>query len=148
MMKRDQLLFWKYVAPSVFAAVIGGSFAIVDAIFIGLAGGKNGLAATALTWPLVMLLQAFGFLVGSGGAVLIAQSRGANRPDQEKRFFDQTLFLVFAWSILLTVCTLPLLGTLLKFLGATAELMPVSLRYSQILICGVFFPFSCRCVWR
>ena len=139
MMKRDQLLFWKYVAPSVFAAVIGGSFAIVDAIFIGLAGGKNGLAATALTWPLVMLLQAFGFLVGSGGAVLIAQSRGANRPDQEKRFFDQTLFLVFAWSILLTVCTLPLLGTLLKFLGATAELMPVSLRYSQILICGVFF---------
>ena len=55
-MKNDSLLFWKYVAPSVFGAVIGGSFAIVDAIFIGLSGGKNGLAATALTWPLVMLL--------------------------------------------------------------------------------------------
>ena len=54
-MKNDSLLFWKYVAPSVFGAVIGGSFAIVDAIFIGLSGGKNGLAATALTWPLVML---------------------------------------------------------------------------------------------
>ena len=50
-MKNDSLLFWKYVAPSVFGAVIGGSFAIVDAIFIGLSGGKNGLAATALTWP-------------------------------------------------------------------------------------------------
>ena len=57
-MRNDSLLFWKYVAPSVFGAVIGGSFAIVDAIFIGLSGGKNGLAATALTWPLVMLLSA------------------------------------------------------------------------------------------
>lgn len=78
-MKSDQLLFWKYVTPSIFGAVIGGSFAIVDTIFIGLAGGKNALAATAVTWPLVMLLQAFGFLVGSGGAVLIAQSRGGGR---------------------------------------------------------------------
>ena len=63
-MKSDLRLFWKYVAPSVFGAVIGGSFAIVDAIFIGLAGGENALAATAVTWPLVMFLQAFGFLVG------------------------------------------------------------------------------------
>ena len=47
-MKSDQLLFWKYVTPSIFGAVIGGSFAIVDTIFIGLAGGKNALAATAV----------------------------------------------------------------------------------------------------
>ena len=44
-MRNDQRLFWKYVAPSVFGALIGGSFAIVDAIFIGLSGGKNALAA-------------------------------------------------------------------------------------------------------
>ena len=33
-MSKDFLRFWKYVAPSVFGALIGGSFAIVDAIFI------------------------------------------------------------------------------------------------------------------
>ena len=117
-MKSDQLLFWKYVTPSIFGAVIGGSFAIVDTIFIGLAGGKNALAATAVTWPLVMLLQAFGFLVGSGGAVLIAQSRGAGEMEKAQKVFSQTLFLVVVWSILL---------------------MPISLRYAQILTAGVFF---------
>lgn len=138
-MKSDLKLFWKYVAPSVFGALIGGSFAIVDAIFIGLSGGENALAAAAVTWPLVMLLQAFGFLVGSGGAVLIAQSRGAKLPEQEKTFFDQTMFLVLAWSFFLTIATFPFLRPVLTALGATGELMPISLKYAQILTGGVFF---------
>ena len=138
-MSRDLLLFWKYVAPSVFGALIGGSFAIVDAIFIGLAGGKEALAAAAVTWPLVMLLQAFGFLAGSGGAVLIAQCRGANEEDKAARFFAQTLFLVLVLSLLLTALTFPFLRMLLTALGATEALMPVSLRYAQILTGGVFF---------
>ena len=138
-MKSDLRLFWKYVAPSVFGAVIGGSFAIVDAIFIGLAGGENALAATAVTWPLVMFLQAFGFLVGSGGAVLIAPNRGSNLPERERLFFAQTVFLALAWSIFLTVVTFPFLQTILTALGATQELMPISLRYSQILTGGVIF---------
>lgn len=138
-MKSDQLLFWKYVTPSIFGAVIGGSFAIVDTIFIGLAGGKNALAATAVTWPLVMLLQAFGFLVGSGGAVLIAQSRGAGEMEKAQKVFSQTLFLVVVWSILLTLLTFPFLRMFLTALGATDELMPISLRYAQILTAGVFF---------
>ena len=138
-MKSDQLLFWKYVTPSIFGAVIGGSFAIVDTIFIGPAGGKNALAATAVTWPLVMLLQAFGFLVGSGGAVLIAQSRGAGEMEKAQKVFSQTLFLVVVWSILLTLLTFPFLRMFLTALGATDELMPISLRYAQILTAGVFF---------
>ena len=138
-MKSDQLLFWKYVTPSIFGAVIGGSFAIVDTIFIGLAGGKNALAATAVTWPLVMLLQAFGFLVGSGGAVLIAQSRGAGEMEKAQKVFSQTLFLVVVWSILLTLLTFPFLRMFLTVLGATDVLMPISLRYAQILTAGVFF---------
>ncbi len=138
-MRNDQRLFWKYVAPSVFGALIGGSFAIVDAIFIGLSGGKNALAAAAVTWPVVMLLQAFGFLVGSGGAVLIAQSRGADDSDREQRIFARTLFLAFAWSVLLTLLTFPVLRPLLAALGATEELMPVSLRYAQVLTGGMVF---------
>ena len=138
-MNKDLQLFLKYVSPSVFGAIIGGSFAIVDAMFIGLSGGKNALAAAAVTWPLVMLLQAFGFLVGSGGAVLIAQNRGANNSVAETQLFGTTLFLAVFWSLLLTVGTFPCLRMILTALGATEELMPISLRYSQILTCGVFF---------
>ena len=83
--------------------------------------------------------KAFGFLVGSGGAVLIAQNRGSNLPERERLFFAQTVFLALAWSIFLTVVTFPFLQTILTALGATQELMPISLRYSQILTGGVIF---------
>ncbi len=136
-MNKDLQLFWKYVTPSIFGALIGGSFAIVDAMFIGLSGGKNALAAAAVTWPLVMLLQSFGFLVGSGGAVLISQNRGANNSAEEKQLFGTTVFLALFWSAVLTAGTFPFLRPILTALGATEELMPISLRYSQILTGGV-----------
>lgn len=136
---KDSRQFWKYVAPSVFGAVIGGSFAIVDTIFIGLAGGKTALAAAAVTWPVVMLLQAFGFLIGSGGAVLIAQNHGAGQPERGQRFFTQTILLSIAASALLTGGTFPFLRLILTALGAGEELMPVSLMYARILTGGVLF---------
>lgn len=139
MKQKDSRLFWQYVAPSVFAALIGGSFSIVDTIFIGLAGGKTALAAVAVTWPLVLLLQSFGFLVGSGGAVLISQYRGAGEEEKAQGCFSQTLLLVLGWSLLLTAAALPVLKPVLEALGATEELMPISLRYCQILTGGVFF---------
>lgn len=108
-MTKDLNLFYKYVTPSIIGMVIGGSYAIVDTIFIGQASGKNGLAAAAVTWPLVMLLMAFGSLVGAGGAVLLSQSRGAGDSRREKSIFAQTVFLVAVLSITLTTFSFPVL---------------------------------------
>lgn len=66
-MKKDTNLFLKYVGASVIGMLICGSYSIVDTVFIGQASGKTGLAAVALTWPLVMLVMAVGDLVGAGG---------------------------------------------------------------------------------
>ncbi len=136
-MKKDLNLFYQYVTPSIIGMIIGGSYSIVDTIFIGQSGGKIALAAAAVTWPLVMLLQAFGSLLGAGGAVLISQSRGAGDLSRVKRLFAQTVFLVGLFSIMLTVLAFPVLKPILVWLGANAELMPISLPYSQILTGGL-----------
>lgn len=136
-MKKDTLLFWKYVAPSITGMIIGGSFCIVDTAFIGRYGGKNAIASVALTWPAVMLLQAFGSLIGAGGAVLISQKHGAGEFEQEKTLFSQTLFLTLAASIFLFAVTFPFLENILSWLGATPGMMPISLRYAQVLTLGL-----------
>ena len=76
-MRREDRLFFQYIGPSMAGMLIAGSFSIVDTVFIGQGTGKIGLAAVALTWPLVMIYGALGELIGSGAAVLIAQARGA-----------------------------------------------------------------------
>ena len=109
-MSRDIKLFWQYILPSIGGMLIAGSFSIVDTIFIGRGTGKVGLAAIALTWPVLMLLQAFGSLFSAGGAVLIAQAKGANSPEDAKKYFNNAFFLVITSGIALTALTLPFSG--------------------------------------
>ena len=136
-MSKDLKLFGKYVMPSIIAMVIGGSFSIVDTIFIGQADGKNGLAAVSLTWPLLMLLMGFGSLIGGGGAVLISQCGGAGDQKRKQEIFDTTIFMIIVSSLVLFVSVFPFLEDILRFAGANAELMGVSLRYSQIILAGL-----------
>ena len=134
---RDAGLFFHYVGPSVFGMLICGSYSIVDTIFIGQASGKEGLAAIAVTWPLVMLLWAFGDLAGAGGAVLIAQKNGAGRPDEAQRYFSATCFLLLAGAVVLTCAALPVLPPVLRFLGAEPDMLDTSLRYTRIMTGGL-----------
>ena len=136
-MSKDLKLFGRYVMPSIIAMVIGGSFSIVDTIFIGQADGKNGLAAVSLTWPLLMLLMGFGSLIGSGGAVLISQCSGAGDQKRRQDIFDTTIFMIIVSSAVLFAATFPFLEDILRFAGANQELMPVSLLYAQIILAGL-----------
>ena len=138
-MKKDTNLFLKYVGASVIGMLICGSYSIVDTVFIGQASGKTGLAAVALTWPLVMLVMAVGDLVGAGGAVLIAQAKGAGDSKEAQRVFSGTCLLGLAVAILLPLLLLPVLPPLLRWLGASPDLFDTSFRYSRILVGGTCF---------
>ncbi|MBR3506033.1 MAG: polysaccharide biosynthesis C-terminal domain-containing protein [Lentisphaeria bacterium] len=136
-MNQDTNLFFKYVGASVIGMLICGSYSIVDTVFIGQASGKEGLAAIAVTWPVVMFLWSFGDLIGAGGAVLIAQSKGAGKPDAAQRLFSSTCFLLLACAVLLTSAAFPLLRPILRALGSEPELLGTSLLYTRIMTGGL-----------
>lgn len=138
-MRKDTNLFLKYVGASVIGMLICGSYSIVDTIFIGQASGKEGLAAVALTWPVVMFVMAIGDLIGAGGAVLIAQAKGADNGKEAQRIFSGTCLLLFAAAVVLSGVLFPVLPQLLRWLGSTPDLFDTSLRYSRILIGGTCF---------
>ncbi len=136
-MNADIKLLWKYIGPSLIGMLIAGSFSIVDTIFIGQALGKNGLAAVAVTWPLIMLFGALGSLFGAGAAVLISQSRGAGDERCAQKTFGGMVLLMLASSIILEVVSLFFLRSFLAILGATPELMPQAVAYSRVMIYGI-----------
>jgi len=138
-MRKDTNLFLKYVGASVIGMVICGSYSIVDTVFIGQASGKTGLAAVSLTWPLVMLVMSVGDLIGAGGAVLIAQAKGAGDQKEAQRVFSGICLLGLAVAILLPLLVFPVLPPLLRWLGANPELYDTSFRYSWILVGGTCF---------
>ena len=74
-MNKNARLFLSYVLPSMVGMLIVSSYSIVDTIFIGWSAGELGLASVAVTWPLVMMFGAVGDMLGTGAAIIIAQSR-------------------------------------------------------------------------
>lgn len=136
-MNQDLKLFAKYTIPSMTGMLIAGSFSIVDTIFIGHGVGEVGLAGVGITWPLVMFCGAVGDMIGSGAGVLISQARGSNRETDAHHIFGNMLWLLLFFTGILMALTLTFLEPILVFLGATAELLPYAIPYSQVMLWGM-----------
>lgn len=126
-----------YIVPSIIGMTVAGSFSIIDTVFIGQATGEIGLAAVAVTWPLLMLAMAVGALCGGGGAVLVSQARGAAQEQSAQTAFHITWWLCILFSCILTAGLMPFLRPLLMLMGANDQLMPQSLTYCQIMLGGL-----------
>lgn len=135
-MRRENKLFFRYVGPSMASMLIAGSFSIVDTIFLGQGTGKSGLAAVALTWPLVMLFSAVGDMIGTGAAVLISQSCGCGDTADARRMFGNMLTLNGIAAVVLGGLTMVFLTPIMTLFGATPELLPISESYAKIMTCG------------
>lgn len=135
-MSRDLSLFFKYITPSMAGMLIVGTYSIVDTIFIGKAMGKSGLAAAAVTWPLVMLVNAFGDMIGTGAAIIVSQSRGANDPERAQTAFGSMITLLFCAALLFSGGILLFLTPILQLMGAETELLPGAREYAIPLIAG------------
>ena len=91
--------FFFYVLPSMVGMLIVGSYSIVDTIFIGWSAGELGLASVAVTWPLVMMFGAVGDMLGTGAAIIIAQSRGSGN----LRLARLSLGNMLVWQVLFSL---------------------------------------------
>ena len=109
---------------------------IVDTIFIGWSAGELGLASVAVTWPLVMMFGAVGDMLGTGAAIIIAQSRGSGNLRLARLSLGNMLVWQVLFSLLMMTVVKCFLTDILRLFGATDELMPGAVRYSRILIYG------------
>jgi len=138
-MTRDRRDFFAYVLPATVGMVVAGSFGIVDTFFVGQATGKVGLAATALMWPVGMVLVAFGGLAGTGGGILVTQAKAAGEAAKAQRIFSTTLAIMLGMSGVIMAVAYVAMPAIVRLLGATSELAPLSLAYGRVYACGTLF---------
>lgn len=129
-------LFLSYVIPSIIGMLIVGSYSIVDSIFIGQSAGKTGLAAVAITWPLVMAFGALGDMAGTGAAILISQARGAKDTAAARRLLGGMFCLLLIFCALFMIPAIYFLHDIMRLFGATDDIIAISETYAAILVYG------------
>lgn len=131
---KNTKMFLSYVFPSMIGMLIAGSYSIIDTIFIGRNAGELGLAAVAITWPLVFLFNAVGDTLGTGASIIVSQSRGCGDITRARSVFGNMLIMLLVCSAVMGIGLYKFLPDILLMLGAKSEFMPMSLAYARVMI--------------
>ena len=134
-------LMAKLAIPAVVAQVVNLLYNIVDRIYIGHIPqiGADALTGVGLFTPVLMLLNAFAMLAGSGGAPRAAIYMGKKDNATAEKIVGNCFTFLVICAVVLTAGFYGTLPVLLKWFGASSVTMPYALSYARIYVLGSIF---------
>ena len=127
--------------PAIVAQVINLLYNVVDRIYIGHIPevGASALTGVGLFMPILMLINAFAMLAGSGGAPRAAIAMGQKDNDTAEKIVGNCFSLLLGFAIVLTMVFYVSASTLLTLFGASEITLPYAVDYARIYILGSVF---------
>ena len=87
----------RFTLPSIAMMVFTSIYGVVDGFFVSNFVGQTAFTAVNFVMPILMVLGAIGFMIGSGGSALISKTLGEGDPDKANRIFS--LFVCFTLGV-------------------------------------------------
>lgn len=134
-------LLLQLAVPAVVAQVINLLYNVVDRIYIGHIPeiGAAALTGVGLFMPILMLINAFAMLCGSGGAPRAAIAMGQKDNETAEKIVGNCFTLLLGFAVVLTVVFYISAPTLLRLFGASDVTLPYAVDYARIYILGSVF---------
>ena len=139
--ERVPKLLAQLAIPAVVAQVINLLYNIVDRIYIGHIPdiGASALTGVGLFTPILMLLNAFAMLAGSGGAPRAAIDMGQQDQKGAEKTMGNCFALLLMLAVVLTTTGYIFAPQLLRMFGASDVTLPYAVAYARIYILGSVF---------
>lgn len=127
--------------PAVVAQIINLLYNIVDRIYIGHIPdiGASALTGVGLFTPILMLINAFAMLAGSGGAPRASIAMGQQDHKTAEKIMGNCFSLLLILSVILTAVFYISSPQLLRLFGASDATLPYAVEYTRIYILGSIF---------
>lgn len=129
----------RFTLPTVAMMICSSVYGVVDGFFVSNFVGTVPFAALNLVMPILMILGALGFVIGTGGSALVAKLLGRGRAETAKSVFSFLIYTLIGFGILLAGLGEIFLDDIVKFLGATDEMLTDSLAYGYVVLLGIPF---------
>ena len=132
-------LLWTYTLPAMVGTVVMSLYNIVDRIFIGQVVGPLAISGLALTFPFMIVLMAFGMLIGAGSASRISITLGQNDKHKAEKILGNAVTLTFIISGTAIILSLIFMDDILRLFGGTENTLQYAREFMQIIIPGGIF---------
>ena len=126
--------------PAIIAQMVNLLYNIVDRIFIGrMANGEIAMAGIGVAMPIIMIISAFSYLIGSGGAPLTAIKMGEKNNDEAEKIMSNSFSMLLIIGVSLTIVFLLFKEPILWAFGASETTINYALDYLTIYVMGTLF---------
>lgn len=135
-----------FAFPLLLANILQSFYNVVDMLVVGQIVGDTGLAAINNASKLCYIINSICIGMTMGGAVLIAQYKGANDKKGQTETFQALTILSFVSALLVTVIGLIFYQPLFRVLNVPADAYQDACDYMKIICWGTVFVFGYNAV--
>ncbi len=121
--------------PMILELSLESIFAVVDIFFVSKLG-PNAIATVGLTESVMTLVYSLAIGLSTAAAAIIARRIGEKNPEKASHAAAQSLFVAFILILFLSGTGTFLAGDILKFMGASKEVISEGTIFTQIMFGG------------
>jgi len=132
-------LLLQFSIPAIVGMTAQALYNLIDRVFVGQALGPSGIAGTTVAFPFMLIVLAFGMLVGFGATALISIRLGEQKKAEAEEVLGNATVLLVAASVLITAVGLLFLDDILVLFGASETVLPYARDYLRIIVLGTVF---------
>lgn len=127
----------RFTLSPVIMMVFTSIYGVVDGLFVTNFVGSNSLASINIVMPVVIVVQGFGFMLGTGGSAEVAKTLGMGQKHKAREYFTMMIITIVATGLILSVICYIFMPQICKLLGASDLLMDDCITYGRIQMIGI-----------
>ncbi len=123
----------RFTLPSIIMMIFTSIYSVVDGIFVSNIVGSDAFASVNLIYPVLMILGALGFMIGTGGSAIVSKTLGEGDNEKANNYFSMLIYFIIGMGILLTIIGLIFIRPISQMMGANGEILEGCVMYGRIL---------------
>lgn len=128
-----------FTLPSIAMMAFTSIYGIVDGFFVSNYAGEIPFKAINLIFPFLMILGTVGFMFGTGGTAIVANTLGEGDKEKANEYFSLFVYVTFILGVFFAIVGSIFLPTIAKLLGAKGEILTSGVAYGRIILCALPF---------
>ena len=129
----------KFTLPSIAMMIFTSIYGVVDGFFVSNFAGDIPFKAVNLIMPFLMIFGTVGFIFGTGGTAIVANTLGEGDREKANRYFSLFVYVVFVLGIFFAAVGMIFLRPIAVMLGAEGAILENCVVYGRIVLCALPF---------
>lgn len=124
----------RFTIPTIIMMIFTSIYGIVDGIFVSNCVGSDAFAAINLIMPVLMILGAVGFMIGTGGSAIVSKTIGEGKKEKANEYFSMLIYLLIVVGIILTLLGIVFIRPIAQILGAEGKMLSDCIVYGTTIL--------------